>query len=44
MEKTNFEPIVPKRAGKGSDLLAIVVSIALQFGVLLFFCFYLGLL
>ena len=44
MEKFDFKPIVPKRAGKGSDndLLAVIISIALQLGAFLFFCFYLG--
>lgn len=43
MEKTDYRPIVPKRAGNGSDLLAIVISVALQLGAVIFFCFYLGL-
>lgn len=43
MEKNDFEPIVPKRTGKGNDILAVIISVALQLGAFLFFGFYLGL-
>ncbi|GEM_PF-4748359 len=44
MEKIDFKPIVPKRTGKGNDLLAVIISIALQLGAFIFFGFYFGLL